>query len=164
MEKNKQLEEVKKLLEERKLSQALDALQTYLYAYPQPANMDKLEAIRNDFRLMQEYWRKGFKDPQQEQLYNQLLQRIYALNTNLSLQFYLHSSPFLMTLHTSVRQNARNWSMAAIRLEMENFVTNIAMLDLEPHQLREEKRLDLYTKHQKSMSDLFTYMLSCCRA
>jgi hypothetical protein len=55
MEKNKQLEEVKKLLEERKLSQALDALQTYLYAYPQPANMDKLEAIRNDFRLMQEY-------------------------------------------------------------------------------------------------------------
>lgn len=160
MEKNKQLEEVKKLLEERKLSQALDALQTYLYAYPQPANMDKLEAIRNDFRLMQEYWRKGFKDPQQEQLYNQLLQRAYALNTNLSLQFYLHSSPFLMTLHTSVRQNARNWSMAAIRLEMENFVTNIAMLDLEPHQLREEKRLDLYTKHQKSMSDLFTYIFT----
>lgn len=160
MERNKQLEEVKSLLEERKLSQALDALQTYLYAYPQPANMDKLEAIRSDFRLMVDYWRKGFKDPQQEQLYHQLLRRAYALNTNLSLQFFLHSSPFLMTLHTSVRQNARNWSMAAIRLEMENFVTNIAMLDLEPHQLREEKRLDLYTKHQKSMSDLFTYILT----
>ena len=54
MEKNKQLEEVKKLLEERKLSQALDALQTYLYAYPQPANMDKLEAISEQIAFFKE--------------------------------------------------------------------------------------------------------------
>lgn len=160
MERNKQLVDIKSLLEEGRLGGALNALQNYLLAYPQPNQMDQLESIRSDFQLMVDYWRKGFKDPQQEELYRQLLRRAYTLNTNLLLRSYLHSSPFLLTLHTSVRQNGRNWSVAAIRMEMEDFVTNVAMLELEPHQLRQGKRKELYARHQRSMNDLFVYILT----
>ena len=160
MERNKQLVDIKSLLEEGRLGGALNALQNYLLAYPQPHEMDQLESIRSDFQLMVDYWRKGFKDPQQEELYHQLLRRAYTLDTNLLLRSFLHSSPYLLSLHTSVRQNGRNWSVAAIRMELEDFVTNVAMLELEPHQLRQEKTKELYVKHQRSMNDLFVYILT----
>ena len=50
--------------------------------------------------------------------------------------------------------------MEDIRQEMEDFVSGVAMLELEPEHTRQEKSDTLYKEHQTQMSNLFSYILT----
>ncbi len=43
---------------------------------------------------------------------------------------------------------------------MESFVSDVAMLELEPEHLREEKSKNLYRQHQQQMNTLFNFIVT----
>jgi len=135
-------------------------LDIYLTAWPNPQTREKLDVINREYQLMTDYWIRGAKDPQRDEQYQRLLQRLYVLCSNISIYRHIFSSSYLQVLYNGVRQNGNSWSVTSIRKELENFVSEVAMLELEPENKRKEKSLNIYRYHQKQMNDLFNYVMT----
>ena len=120
---------------------AIAEMEVFLAAWPQRQTTERLSELKQQYELMEGYWRQGISDPQQEEQYQRLLHRMYVLYGNVAISRRMRSSAFLTGLSNGVRQPNRDWSVAAIRREMENFVSEVAMLELEPEHLRVERRV-----------------------
>ena len=139
---------------------AIAEMETYLAAYPQPQTSERLNGIKAEYELMTDYWRRGVNDPQLEQLYQHLLQRVYVLYANIATYHRMRSYPVLAGIFNRVRLERQDWSLSEIRREMEAFVSGVAMLELEPENTRQEKAELLYKEHQTQMNNLFSYVLT----
>ena len=115
---------------------AIAETETYLAAWPNPQTQQKLGEMKTEYQLIEEHWQTGAEDPQRDELYQHLLQRLYVLVANISIYKHMNSSSFLQGIYKGVRQEGRKWSMTAIKAEMENFVSEVAMLSLEPENKR----------------------------
>ena len=139
---------------------AIAEMETYLAAYPQPQTMERLNGIKAEYELMADYWRRGVNDPQLDQLYHHLLQRVYVLYANIASYHRMRQYPTLSGIYNRVRTERKEWSLTDIRKEMEDFVSNIAMLELEPEHIRQERSEQLYQEHQTAVNSLFCYVLT----
>ena len=144
----------------RDLGEAIIATDNFLAVHPHQVNADRLFAIRSDYQLMADYWRRGFKDPQLPNLYDTLLKRMYVLYANIANAYNIRHTPLLTSLHYRAHMSARDWSPLNIREELESFVSEVAMLELEPPHTAEPKRKALYARHYHSMVELFDYILT----
>ena len=147
-------------LKQGNLGMAIAEMEVFLAAWPQTQTAERLSDIKQQYELMVGYWRQGVADPQRQELYQRLLQRMYVLYANVAVSRRLRSSSFLVGLYNGVRQPNRDWSVTTIRRELENFVSEVALLELEPPHQREEKSRALYKEHQQQMNALFNYVLT----
>lgn len=139
---------------------AIAEVETYLAAWPNPQTEEKLRSVKEEYHLMEGYWLKGVKDPQLDTQYQRLLQRIYVLCANIAIYRHMRSSSYLSALYTEARRPGFAWSFDDIRREMEGYVSDVALLELEPEHLRKEKSLDIHRRHQQRMNALFNYILT----
>ena len=161
MQQNPTLDHIILLTEQRKLGRAINELENYLLANPRmQRDMEQLIAVQSDFKLMTDYWQRGFDDPQREEVYSQLLRRLYVLASNITTHDRMMSSRFMASVYTRPRQIRKDWSMTNIRRQLETFVSDVAMLELEPADKRQEQRQTIYREHQLMMHDLFDYILT----
>jgi tetratricopeptide (TPR) repeat protein len=147
-------------LKARNLSAAMNELEAFLAVHPHQVNSDRLHALRTDYQLMADYWKRGFKDPQLPALYQTLLQRMYVLCANISKHYGIGHSSFLSSLSMRLHMTARDWSPQNIREELETFVSETTLLELEPEHQREARKKELYQQHQHQMNVLFDYLLT----
>ena len=160
MERNEALKRVLKVLTERNVPLALTEMQNFAATYQQPQILAELESLLLDYQVMKHYWQQGFKDPSLDENYQRLLQRTYQLYADTSRWRRIGSSPFLSHIYTNLSLLSREWSVASFRQEMETFVSNIALVELEPANKQQARRQELYSKHQANMDALFNYILT----
>lgn len=142
------------------LGMAIAETETYLAAWPNPQTLEKLNDLKAEYQLMEEHWIQGSEDPMRADLYQRLLQRLYVLVANISIHKHMNGSSYLQAIYKGVRQEGRKWSMSSIKAEMENFVSEVAMLSLEPEHKQKEKSKTIYQQHQLEMNALFNYVLT----
>ena len=157
---NESLKLVDEALQAGNTGRAIRQMENYLAAWPEQHTAEKLAQVREDYDRMEAYWQQGGEDPQREDLYQRLLQRVYVLYANVMHYHRMKASPYQNSLYTRVRQGQHDWSLATIRKEMEDFVSNVAMLQLEPDNKRKALSETLYKKHQQQMNQLFEYVLT----
>lgn len=157
---NESLKLVDEALQAGNVGRAIRQMENYLAAWPEQHTAEKLAQVSEDYHRMEAYWLQGGTDPQREELYRRLLQRVYVLYANVMHYHRMNASPYQNSLYTRVRQGQRDWSLTAIRQEMEGFVSNVAMLQLEPDNKRAAKSEALYRDHQQQMNQLFEYVLT----
>ncbi len=139
---------------------AIKEMDTYLMAWPNQQTREKLETLKGEYELMQDYWMQGATDPERDEQYRRLLQRVYVLMANIAIHRHMSATSFLQQLYTNARQSGRLMNLAETRQEMENFVSEVAMLELEPEHTRQEKSVALYKAHQQQMNQLFNFLLT----
>ena len=83
---------------------------------------------------------------------------MYVLCANISKHYGLSHSSYLSSLYMRLHMTACDWSPQNIREEMESFVSDVALLELEPAHQQETKRQELYKQHQHQMNVLFDYI------
>ena len=155
MEENEGLRMVRKHLLDRNLTDAISEMEAYLSSRRQQKDGDRLYAIRSDFQLMADYWKRGYKDPQLEGLYNNLLRRLYVLYADTALNYGVGRSSFLSSVYMHLQMVLRDWSVQALQESLETYVSDLAMLELEPEHQRAEKRQAIHTRHFQLMSEWF---------
>lgn len=160
MVQSESLNQVFDYLKDRRLGEAIQTLEAFLSVHPHQINTDRLFAIRTDYQLMADYWRRGFKDPQLPSLYENLLQRMYVLCSNIAINYSVRHTPYMSSLMLKAYMTPRDWSPQVIREDLESFVSDIAMADLEPEHVSETKKKGIYMRHQESMVVLFDYILT----
>ena len=160
LKQNDQLNEILQMVLERKLGKSIRALENYLLATPRQADMEQLIGIRSDYQLMAGYWQRGFDDPKRDEVCDQLLRRMYVLTTNIATHWQIDDSAFMKAIYMRPRKIRKDWSMTAVRASMEAFVSDVALLELEPEHTRSQKSNELYNRHWELMRDLFDYILT----
>ena len=154
------LQRIFRQLSQGNVGMAIAEVEAYLSAWPNPQTSEKLSVIKQDYQLMADYWARGVQDPLLAEQYQRLLQRLYMVCANISIYRHMSASSYLKSLYTGARQKDRTWSMAAIRQEMEGFVADLAMLELEPEDVREDRRTEIHRQHRQQMNQLFNYVLT----
>ena len=155
---NEALNNIIEDVQNRRLGKAIAQLENYLLTFAQPQASGQLEEIKADYRLMSDYWQKGYDDPQREQLYNQLLRRMYVLTMNVSIRHHIRSSAYVTSIYNRARAAREEWSAASLRRDMESYVSDVAMLELEPEHTRKQKQKAIGEGHQQAMAALFDYI------
>ena len=139
----------------KELSNAMSAMEIYLSKYPNQAYSDRLYAIQADFQRMADYWKQGYKDPQMPTLYTQLLHRLYVIYVDAQMNDAIGQSTFLSAVYTRLRMTARNWSVQTLREALESYVSDLAMMELEPPHVRGKREKELHQQHHQLMSEWF---------
>ncbi|MBQ7510934.1 MAG: tetratricopeptide repeat protein [Prevotella sp.] len=157
---NSALESIITNICQRRLGSSINALENFLLSHPHQRDMEKLLAIKEDYRLMVDYWQRGFDDEHRQEVYQQLLHRLFVLSSNIKIHQLFRDNNYWMALYQRPRKVRNDWSISSVITEMENYVANSALLDLEPEHLRKEKTKELNVSHQHLMHDLFDYILT----
>ncbi len=154
------IEPIKKALTKGNCGDAIYEMNTYLTAWPEAHTQEKLDTLRNDYERMADYWLNGGSDPERQSMYQSILQRVYVLYANVRHYHRMQASPYMNSLYNRVRQARKDWSLTTLRQEMEGFVSDVAMLELEAEQVRQRKSQELYHNHQQFMNQLFEYVVT----
>ncbi len=154
------LRHILQLLTDGRLGLAISNLENYLLTYPQQTYMQQLASVSSDYRLMVDYWQKGYEDDMRQQVFQQLLCRVYELTANIAAYQVIQHSTFWKSIFQRPRNNKTDWSISAIRNNLEDFVSNQALLELEPDNIRQQKNNELYRDHEIAMRNLFDYVLT----
>ena len=157
---DKTLERVATAIKNGNCGRALQEMKVYLTAWPEQHTQERLDALADEYQQIEERWQHGEADDEREATYLKLLQRMYILFANVLHYHRMKASPYQQSLFTRVRQARSDWSLTAIRQEMESFVSDVAMLQLEPEHTREKKSETIYKTHQQQLNQLFEYVMT----
>ncbi len=153
---NNELRGVETALRQRKLSQAIDGLEVLGVKYPELGIDSMLSGIRDSYRLMADYWRRGLKDGQINAVYDDLLRRTYCLFADVSLTRAMSHDHFASSVHAKVQRVGGDGLLGdGLRNRLEEFVSDAAILSLEPEHSRMERQKELYGQRQRYMNDVF---------
>ncbi len=158
MWKNKDFDEILSAVLSRRLGDAVTMMENYLLTHTQLPGRDSLAAIRRDYQLMADYWQRGYDDPQRTVLYAKLLQRMYSLAADTLFYQRLQSAYSLQNMYRQSRESQADLSIANIRSELEAYVSESALLELEPAHVRQQKMAALIQDHQHYMRLLFGFL------
>lgn len=147
-----------KCLEKKALGNSFRLVRTFIDNNPDMMYNEELESIERDYRLMLDYFKQGFEDPHRTEVYEKLLCRLYKFTCNLLLSYRIKNDPFYSE---AARKSAgRSLSNDRIKAELENFVTDVALLSLEPEKARETKSREIYRNHNEFIQTLFCHIVA----
>ncbi len=159
MENDEELRGVENALRQRELRRAMDAMETFGCKYPERGIAEKLAMVRNDYALMADYWRRGIKDEHMDKIYDGLLRRMYRLSADVALAHALTRNAFAAAAHDRSHRVFDAETLAEnLRGRLEGFVSDTALLDLEPEHTRKTKLAELYARRQQYINDTFDYI------
>jgi len=157
--KEKVLQEILLLLRHQRLGEAFVLTENYMLMHQQ-GQMEKFNALKNDFQLMTDYWLRGYNDPMRQKIYHRLLHSLYLLIAEIDINSWIKDNPYLKSISQTSRQSRSEWSVTSIRHELEEFVSESALLQLEPDHVRTARAEKLYSGHQQYLSHLFNYIIT----
>jgi len=138
------------------LGHTLRQVREYVRQNPQLMYDDGLDDMERSYSMMLDCMRRGLTDERRDKVYNDLLQRLFTFTGNLFLSFMIKNNGFFGDLYS--RSKSSSFPNDRVRTELENFVTDLAMLSLERDDVREEKTAKLYSDHTRFMQQLFCHI------
>ena len=153
---DKNLEIINKTLlaiKHKNLPSALEYILPYIDKYPFVYSADDIREINENFNMMVNFYEKGVKDPMAKKMYSDMLNRLGKSVRNIRTDYKKRN---VASSHVD-----KNMPMSekAIRIVLENFVSDEAMLQFQPEEKRKEASYDLYSKHYSFMQSLFCYIV-----
>ena len=148
-------------LMDKRLSNAMVILEQLYVQRPSLMGHGEFEAIKTDYQLMVDFMGRGFSDSHRESLYSSLLQRLYRVTADLEISWRCRNVSAYVNSFRVI--DHLNTSHDFIRTVLEAFVSDIAMLSLQPEETREQKTAELYERHHSFMNRLFNSLWTSCQ-
>lgn len=118
---------------------------------------NQYEVIEKDYHLMRDFMLRGFKDPQIDAVYRNLLKRVYRLYGAMQLADMTKKRSSYITAR--INAGALSLESDEVRGELERFVQDVAMASLGMAGIQETSLSSVYARHQQYMSRLFDAVL-----
>ena len=147
------------LIADKRLGAALSLFQKLLVDRVFAHLTDRYEKIQGDYDLLLNYMRQSYADPSRAQLYNQLLAKLFRACADALLAWKVRNvQSYTLAAQRAERRTAV--SEADIRQTLENYVADVAMLQLvESGAQREQKEEELFKQHADFTDWLFDNIL-----
>lgn len=161
MDKNelKQFSVALRLVEGKDLGAALDIILPYVESHPYVPYSEDVKDIKENFRLMLHYMELGVEDDMRESMYNDMLDKLKGGIRNLRSDYRRRNVDFYKDAYSRASVKTNSFSEKAIRMQMEDFVSDLAMLQLESAEKRDKMADKLYLSHYSFMQALFCHIV-----
>ena len=144
---------IRRYLNRGELSVALKRMQPFLESVRIPRLYERYEKINQDYQLVIEYMGKGVDDPQREEVYARLLKKADTLLYNLENAIAVKDVRAFSDAFSKV--NNSHVDFPQIRSTLEQFVTDVAMIELEPEEKQKALAEYIYKNHQEYIDMVF---------
>ena len=104
---------------------------------------------------MLHYMELGVEDDMRESMYNDMLDKLKGGIRNLRSDYRRRNVDFYKDAYSRASVKTNSFSEKAIRMQMEDFVSDLAMLQLESAEKRDKMADELYLSHYSFMQALF---------
>ena len=151
---SKQIKNIQNELNKGNLGRALSSIRSLINANPQLIYDQELENIENAYRLMLDYMKKGFNDPQRTDIYKSLIIKLYRITSDMYMAYRTQNIQFYTD--TARKAMRKHFTHENIKSGLENFVTDVAMLSLD---FGVEKSKNIYASHNDFMQALFCHIV-----
>lgn len=152
------LENIKKCItEEQNLAKALLLLRSEINENKCIPAASRLEEIERNYNLMCDYMKKGYKDPQSDNVYNKLLDAALCLYNSLLLYELIRKNRSYADAKAKSKDLLSQPEQVYVYLE--NFVQEIALSSLKADNERDDILQDTFSKHQQYITCLFNEIL-----
>lgn len=146
------------ILREHDLGKALHNIHTEISSDSTYSFLEgQYEVIEKDYHLMRDFMLRGFKDPQIDAVYTNILQRTYRLYCAMELAAMTKKRPSLIT--AKIKSAGISLQSDDVYEELERFVQDVAMASLNISGIQETPVKSVYARHQQYMSRLFDAVL-----
>ncbi|WP_455063392.1 tetratricopeptide repeat protein [Prevotella fusca] len=148
-------------LMDKRLDNAIEALEQLYSQRPSLMGHSEFDTIKSDYQLMVDYMGRGFADNQRDSLYKTLLQRLYRVAADLEISWRCKNiGAYVDAFRVSDHLNT---SHDFVRTVLETYVSDVAMLSLQPESTREQKKADVYDRHLLFIGRLFNALWTSCQ-
>ena len=144
---------IRKHLYRGELGVALNKMTPLLQTLRNAQLNERQQKISHDHQLIIDYLRQGVNDPQRDELYAQLLRKADVLAYNIETQQAINDLKAFSDAQLRIRNSALN--LDQIKPSLEQFVGNVALLEFEPAEKREELSRQIYQQHHDLVSCVF---------
>ena len=114
---------------------------------------ERFEKLCSDYNLMLDFLHKGFKDDQRASLYQKLIVNLDRIAADSLLSTFINQH--ISTQNISKRKDDLRLSKEVVKQNLELFVAEQALLDLEDQNEVKKKRYDINTQHFDFMNKMF---------
>jgi len=142
------------LIGRQRLAKAINCIQPILQDGNYAELHDRLNNVRRDYELMQDYMRRGFADPERDRFYAKLLKRMHKIVSDADVIWQTTNDGFMSDARLRVSRSEVNPDV--IRKKLENYVGDIAMLQFTQN---EHEASQLYKEHADYVSLLFDHLV-----
>jgi len=160
---NQQLKKALEVLKDGGLSDALSIIGGVVPDYPFSKYYSSYENIRDEFQMLLSYYGRGVSDPRRCEVYRHLRRRTVALVGDMHLDALIKDDTYLAGLQARAGSRDDLNSIEAIKGELENYVSDIALLDFTSSAGSEEdadaRREEMIAAHQKYINDVMTTLI-----
>jgi Flp pilus assembly protein TadD len=160
MWQNPHFSEIFQMLRTRSFHKAFVLIQNYMLTHVQQGDYEELTCIGQDYQLLSDYWSKGYDDTKRTELYEQLLRRLYVYVANVAIRDRIEKSSFLSAVWRDAHSRLYDDTASYLLDRLQGYVSEMALLELEPEHLRRQKTDKLYSEHQQFMSVVFGAILT----
>lgn len=143
-----------RMIGEKDLAAALELVLPYIKEHPYVQYTEEVDSVDENFRLMVHYMEQGVDDPMREKMYADMLARLKKAVRNIRNDYRRRNIDFYKDANSHVGAGMP-MSEKGIRIKLEDFVADVAMLQLEDETTRKEKAKQLYSEHYKFIQSLF---------
>lgn len=158
MKRNKDIEAIIEQCVRCNLKSALDALENYLLTRQEPRAFDRLQQSQLTYRMLLQTWKEGRADSLRSELYQKLLRDCYETAAALLYEDCVKNTFTLNNMRGEALAHRKDWSIDLIGQELESFVAERSLLELEPPHTRASKEKELYRQHALMMNDVFNHL------
>ena len=143
-----------RFIEEKDLPAALSVMLPYSQSHPYVLYTEELDGIDENFRLMTHYMENGNSDPMRGKMYADMLARLEKVVRNMRADYRRRNVDFYKEAAAKAGRNMPV-SENTVRLALEDFVSETAVLQFESDENRRAAEERVYEKHYAFMSSLF---------
>lgn len=146
------------LIKDKDLPSALDLILPYSRSHQYIQYTGELESIDESLRLMLHYMTTGVSDPLRVKMYEDMLSRTNKAVRNIRSDYRRRNIEFYKDAASHIKAGM-SASEDAIRQKLEDFVSDVALLQLESEQAKADKTRAVYSEHYSYMQSLFNYIV-----
>lgn len=147
--------EIKKLLLNHKLKEALDKLAEFASSTDNWQIKSEIENLRTTYGFMIQYAAQGVKDPDRKNLYDQLCKNAFAINDKTELQHKLEANNTYLSRKYMSGKNFPMRSYSEIRIELEAMQNEMSIASMIEGESSKEKMKDILKRHQTITDEMF---------
>lgn len=157
------LASLKTSLAKEEVAQPLAALESFSKSNPELHLDSQLSAIREEYGLMVDFWRRGYADGQRGEIHKKLAGKTLRALIDAQVRHANVHEPYLRFLAKRGTDGILTADYVdSLRAHLEKHVADLALLGLEQSEGNLDKLKSLYASHEKRMSDVFdTLVVSC---
>lgn len=138
---------------------AINDLEANMEEYGDMGMEDTIDAIREDFERLEDYWLRDVKDPCLDKMVNKITVRIAnAISEYSSRLLNQEDSCYLLTLKREAGRKGDLWQWSDIRRKLESFISDEALAGLDFDGQGRERLYRIIDEHYEYSKRLFNHL------